>query len=743
MTINQRTKSKLPGPGPYLAEVINHLDSSYMGGLEVILTTHIPGFVSNRANSLPVRYMSPFFGTTSARFQGNNSADFDHSQKSYGMWMVPPDIGTTVMVIFVNSDINQGYWIGCVPGQDIFQNYMVPGIAASNHAELTPAQRKLYGTDVKSLPVAEFNKKVYNAKNPNVDSIGKPVHPFADRLLQQGLLLDNVRGVTSSSARREIPSQVYGISTPGPLNTATNAIRADIGFGTNARAPVSRLGGSTFVMDDGDLNGNNELVRIRTRTGHQILLHNSQDLIYIGNSAGSAWIELTSNGKIDIFANDSISIHSGGDFNFRADRDVNIEAVRNVNISALGGAQGANAGGNITASAQNNMNLLGNNMYVQAVGDYNLIVANNSNIKVGGVLNQTSSGSLNLKSSGNVNVGGSTISIGASGQIAVGAGGDLALSGGPSITMSAGIINQNAVKATAPTAPTSATPIAPIGLNLFSVAQNSTATSWSGNHYSATPVSSIMQRIPSHEPWGGHENNNPALYSITNTDANIQATYTTNNGVIISAPPSASKPLPFKAGPGKDRGTVNGVPTPWTTDDAFLNKVKQVATLLTFEPIDLLAIMNSESARTFDPAITNNLGYTGLIQFGNDAAKSLGTTTGYLRGLSRVQQMDWVYQYFHKLWGWPTLKCPNPSLGNIYTTVFLPAFRFYLPEQIICSATDPTTSKYYLHNTVFDPNKLGYITIQMMTDFTANMKAEVIKCLEVAGKNPDFTKIQS
>jgi hypothetical protein len=80
----------------------------------------------------------------------------------------------------------------------------------------------------------------------------------------------------------------------------------------------------------------NEYFRVRTRTGHQLLLHNSEDLIYIGNAKGTSWIELTSNGKIDIYAEDSISIHSQNDINLRADRDVNIEGGRNVNIKATG-----------------------------------------------------------------------------------------------------------------------------------------------------------------------------------------------------------------------------------------------------------------------------------------------------------------------------------------------------------------------------------------------------------------------
>jgi uncharacterized protein (DUF2345 family) len=76
----------------------------------------------------------------------------------------------------------------------------------------------------------------------------------------------------------------------------------------------------------------NELIRLRTRTGHQILLHNTEDLIYIANARGTAWIELTSNGKIDIYAADSVSIHTKNDLNITADRDINMSAGRKVNI---------------------------------------------------------------------------------------------------------------------------------------------------------------------------------------------------------------------------------------------------------------------------------------------------------------------------------------------------------------------------------------------------------------------------
>jgi hypothetical protein len=341
-SVQKRKPFKPEGPGPWLARIVNHLDKTYMGGLEVSIIKGSAGSFSYVSEPIPVRYMSPFFGVTAQEYQGGDPKNFNNVQKSYGMWMVPPDIGTTVMVIFIGGDYTQGYWIGCIPEK--FQNRMVPGLAAETLPATALSQGMLdkYGTT--TLPVAE-SLQVKDSAKANILSSGSApgglenypaVHPFANRLAQQGLLKDTVRGVTSSSARREVPSKVFGISTPGPLDPAGPKFPLTYeGKTSKVTIPVSRLGGSTFVMDDGDQDGNNELVRIRTRTGHQILLHNTKKLIYIANGEGTSWIEMTERGKIDIFAQDSVSIHSEGDFNFRADRDVNIEAGQNINLHAF------------------------------------------------------------------------------------------------------------------------------------------------------------------------------------------------------------------------------------------------------------------------------------------------------------------------------------------------------------------------------------------------------------------------
>ena len=405
------------------------------------------------------------------------------------------------MVIFIDGDPNQGYWMGCV--SDVFQNHMVPGIAASKQVAVTEEQRRKYGTDY--LPVAEFHKSSKKLENPNVERFAKPVHPFADRLVQQGLLLDTARGVTSSSARREVPSGVFGISTPGPLDDSAGAKRGKIGYEGNAQAPVSRLGGSSFVMDDGDINGQNELVRIRTRTGHQILLHNSQDLIYIGNSKGTTWLEMTSMGKIDIYAADSISIHTEADFNFRADRDINIEAGRNIHMRA-----GKNMETNVVGY---NYLVVDGDQKISVRGSHNETIGASSNITVatgydveaGANINFSAEGAVSLACEGNINLGtAATLNLGANGNVLV----------------SGSNIHLNGPSAGAPNIATSAEP--PPDLPLFSLPDKQVSYGWSdGKFYNTGTIKTIMQRVPTHEPWPQHENVNPTKFSPAATDVTL------------------------------------------------------------------------------------------------------------------------------------------------------------------------------------------------------------------------------
>ena len=337
---SQDTNYTIVDPGPYIGIVKGNVDETRMG----ILQVEIPSLGSNTSNINSLyacRYLSPFYGVKSPNsVDTSDVANYESSQHSYGMWFVPPDIDTQVLVIFAEGKVSQAFWIGCVT--DKLLNHMVPGIAASVDtfspapagADFSPSKQQLYGTDI--LPAGEVNKALFEDAKliGGADRLKKPIHPFAEILRKQGLIKDTVRGTTTSSARRESPSQVFGISTPGRIIPGTK--KSKIGpIDAQQTVELSRSAGHSFVLDDGDAVGNNQLVRLRSASGHQILLNDSAGVVYIANGSGDAWMEFSSAGSIDIYSGvGGVNIRSAGDMNFHSDAGINMFAKKDIKISS-------------------------------------------------------------------------------------------------------------------------------------------------------------------------------------------------------------------------------------------------------------------------------------------------------------------------------------------------------------------------------------------------------------------------
>ena len=504
--ILRRGPSKLAHPGPYEAVITSHLDYTQSGMVEAAVSFDVPSSTEKQLYSYPVKYLSPFYGVTGVQFEGNDSTKYDDVQKSYGMWMIPPDIGTKILVMFIDGNTSRGFWMGCII--DDAQNHMIPGIAASKNTALTQEQQKRYKTGF--LPVAEAHKKSQTGnQGPAINKRLKPVHPFAERLLEQGLLLDDVRGTTTSSARREIPSYVFGISTPGPLDP--NGPKKPLNEESSSIAPVSRLGGTQFVMDDGDIDGQNELVRLRTRTGHQILMHNTKDLIYIGNAKGTSWVELTSNGKIDIYATDSISVHTEQDLNFRAEKNINFEAAGNVNILASQ---------NISVESGEDVNLLSkNNFSVESANNFSLYSYANMDIDGKNSLKLSSTKDIDVRS-------GAILKIGSSGNLNISSSQDFLMNSQnfhlnarkDGFITTGGKIHINGAPAKVAEFPVNATANILEPLQRFALPNRSLIGSWEGDFYKVSDLISVMTRIPTHEPYEQHESFNPEQFSAVNID---------------------------------------------------------------------------------------------------------------------------------------------------------------------------------------------------------------------------------
>lgn len=357
--VQEQQRESNPLYGTYHGVVRNTSDYTRTGKIQVFISA-LAKDPTDTTGLIQCTWTSPFAGVTPISGLSNNVQTYEETQKSYGMWMVPPDIDNIVLVTFADGDIKHAYVVGCVFGNRL--NYMVPGMASG----------KSYGDPDLALPVAEKNKK--DERLTHNDAI-RPVAPYlAESIVKQGLVNDPLRGAGTSSARRESPSMVFGILTPGPLAANRSGVQTEVA--------TNRLGGHQFIMDD---HPESRMIRLRTAGGTQIMLDDTSESIYMINKNGKGWVEINKLGEINVYAEGSINFRTKGNFNVRADQNINLEAGQNIKIRAAGdnaGGQylGPNPGRMMGAGALGN----GGAIKFEAAADIQQFAASNYTVTAAG-----------------------------------------------------------------------------------------------------------------------------------------------------------------------------------------------------------------------------------------------------------------------------------------------------------------------------------------------------------------------
>lgn len=334
--------------GPFTGVVMSTVDPTRAGRLRVFIEAFADGgpeAMQDESKWTTVSYMPAFFGSTPVNTDtgvNNEIGKYPGNANTYGMWFTPPDIGVTVICIFANGDRSQGYYIGVIP-EDGLGHQVPAGAAASTSFEFANKNQEEYFAGATRLPVTEINinnEAIYN--DPRFYDSTKPVHSYvAQGLFQQGLINDIERGTITSSSQRETPSSVFGISTPGlPIfqgGMKPNDIRQKLNEGSikpeDARV-IGRVGGHSVIMDDGNLEGDNTMIRLRTTKGHQITMSDTGNFFYIIHANGQTWLEFGVEGTVDVFSTNSINLRTNGDINLHADRDINMYAGRNLKMKS-------------------------------------------------------------------------------------------------------------------------------------------------------------------------------------------------------------------------------------------------------------------------------------------------------------------------------------------------------------------------------------------------------------------------
>jgi len=335
-----------------------------------------------------VRYCTPFY----SRVDNSGVGDTYFGTKvTAGITTPPPDIGTKVLAFFPEGRNSEGYYFACVP--DLYMMQTLPEATINT-----------------GVAAGEFNDSPagthHTGKITNWRTQTRPEDFFTQStLVKQGLSDDRTRGLNNSSYMRDSPAEIIGIASKGRKITTQgqdftvtynsqirNPDTADKKILEGLLGPTARRKGHSIALDDGDIDGNSNQIRLRTSTGHQLLLNDSEGVIYVGNSDGSCWIELSNEGTMDVYAQDSINFRSA---------NINFHADENIKMHAKGFAQ-------IVADQQ--LHLQGTQeTTIVTEGEAGINAKKNLHLYSESELFATSTGASYLNAGGNISVAGSMV----------------------------------------------------------------------------------------------------------------------------------------------------------------------------------------------------------------------------------------------------------------------------------------------------------------------------------------------
>ena len=380
-------------------------------------------------------YVSPFGGSTVGQPSGTTSEQ-SIGTRSYGFWAIP-QVGSTAIIACLDGNVEFRLWIGCITvpssnGGAPHGIYKV-GDQSSNPQGITGTiQGPL--TD-RGEPIQPLYNNYVEAFIKNTSKNGSPQEGFATSYewLSRGVdysasattdIVNNAIGginriTDDSQTKITLPDGTEKYFTQGYGAAAIEADQKSNTTGSLLESTVyhwTTPGFHAISMDD---RPENCRMRFRTAAGHQILMDDTNERIYIMTCRGGNWIELDQAGNIDIYSESRISISSDSDINITADGSFRVQAAKGIHMTS-GSETRITSASDISIQSPGNLRMLGSaNVMLEATGNMNVLAGANlnlsgigtTNILSSGELAVTSGGVMSIGSGGNINLTGGKINL--------------------------------------------------------------------------------------------------------------------------------------------------------------------------------------------------------------------------------------------------------------------------------------------------------------------------------------------
>lgn len=345
---------------------------------------------SDFTNLPPCTYLAPFGGITESDQSRGPDDTYSQGPVTYGMWAIPKR-GAIVGVMCINGNPAQRVWVGTV-----YEQYVVNTL---------PHGRYFYEDQDGTIPHPKGAPygPVTATENPIQPLFDNQTSAFKTRLgnfewRTRGADFQNTAVIGDANYQ---PSPCYveddsDVDFTQEDGTTIHIVegmaqgRDNEGANDNQTYSWTTPGFHSISLDDRKINCR---IKFRTSAGHQIIMDDTNERIYINTAKGNNWIEIDEDGCIDIYSSEKISatakhinltaeetirLYGKTGVHIKSDADIRIQAETKIETTA---------GSDIDTKA-------GGHLYETVIGDHHT--------KVTGNLHQQSSGNIEIKATGNI-----------------------------------------------------------------------------------------------------------------------------------------------------------------------------------------------------------------------------------------------------------------------------------------------------------------------------------------------------
>lgn len=288
-------------------------------------------------------YAAPFGGTTQVGTKGPNAGEQMSGPVAYGLWGIPK-VGAQVLIMCLDGDPLTRIWIGCLPTQSATHTMPHGRFTYQDNPEFLPE------SDTKPVgPLTGFETSIEPTSTNFKQAFGSA--PSGDHNFEFASRAADYQ--VSGISPQQVPVLLSNVSDDRdePTNVPQSAVpESRQGYQTNRQNPdqfvPEALGGRnldnqvTSIVSPGfhaismDDREENSRIRIRSVGGHQIILDDTNERIYISTAKGENWIEIDQAGNIDIFTSGKLNAHATEDINFTTDSSFRVYAKKGIHLKS-------------------------------------------------------------------------------------------------------------------------------------------------------------------------------------------------------------------------------------------------------------------------------------------------------------------------------------------------------------------------------------------------------------------------